>query len=200
MMLSGMVLMQLWYRFSVSKATRWQTSEGTSASRFFDRSAERQERTKWVYYSIHHCVFRSLLCPKPLYFLCSVLQHLLIFWNKKNNTNTCQYDTTQFNSRTNYSLWNDHRTDSQTKAAPFTPGSADTAAEKLLSEARLSSVFGRGAEVRRSRPGLVTPHPAVSQQQQHQQQPNKAEKCQGQLFHIVLLRLNSDSWKHILFC
>lgn len=41
MMLSGMVRMQLWYKFSVSKATRWQTSEGTSASRFFERSANR---------------------------------------------------------------------------------------------------------------------------------------------------------------
>lgn len=44
MMLSGMVLMQLWYRFSVSKATRWQTSVGTSASLFFERSAERRGR------------------------------------------------------------------------------------------------------------------------------------------------------------
>jgi len=50
MMMSGMVLMQLWYRVKVSKATRWQTSEGMSASLFFERSAERrvQKRGGWV--------------------------------------------------------------------------------------------------------------------------------------------------------
>lgn len=45
-MLSGMVLMQLWYRFSVSKATRWQTSVGTSANLFLERSVERKDTKK----------------------------------------------------------------------------------------------------------------------------------------------------------
>lgn len=54
MMLSGMVLMQLWYRFSVSKATRWQTSVGTSASLFFDRSVERKETESKHYRMLAH--------------------------------------------------------------------------------------------------------------------------------------------------
>lgn len=40
-MLSGIVLMQLWYKLRVSSATSWQISEGTSVSLFFDKSVGR---------------------------------------------------------------------------------------------------------------------------------------------------------------
>lgn len=38
------------------------------------------------------------------------------------------------------------------------------------------SVFVRGAEVRRSRPGLMTSHPAVARQQQYQPELSAAAK------------------------
>lgn len=37
-MASGMVLMQLWYKFKVSRGANNQTSEGISVKRFLERS------------------------------------------------------------------------------------------------------------------------------------------------------------------
>lgn len=41
-MASGIILIQLWYRFSVSSDTKWHNSEGTSVNLFLDKSEKRK--------------------------------------------------------------------------------------------------------------------------------------------------------------
>lgn len=42
-MASGMVLMQLWYKFNVSRGANNQISEGISAKRFLERSEKQKQ-------------------------------------------------------------------------------------------------------------------------------------------------------------
>lgn len=43
-MASGITLIQLWYRFSVSSDTKWHNSVGTSVNLFLDKSEKRKKR------------------------------------------------------------------------------------------------------------------------------------------------------------
>lgn len=44
-MASGIILIQLWYRFSVSSDTKWHNSVGTSVNLFLDKSEKRKKES-----------------------------------------------------------------------------------------------------------------------------------------------------------
>lgn len=48
-MASGITLIQLWYRFSVSNDTKWHNSVGTSVNRFLDKSENRKKKKEGTF-------------------------------------------------------------------------------------------------------------------------------------------------------